>query len=74
MIKNNLQQILDNSRTSQRALARAIGTRPNTISDIAGNKLTRYDINIIERICDYFGIEIEEFFYKADEREREKEK
>lgn len=72
MIRNRLQQILDETRTSQRQLARGIGTRPNTISDIAGNKLRRYDMEIIEKICDYFAIDIAYFFYKDDETQTDK--
>jgi transcriptional regulator with XRE-family HTH domain len=67
MIRNRLQELLNETHTSQRQLARGISTRPNTISDIASNKIHRYDMQIIEKICDYFAIDIAFFFYKTDE-------
>lgn len=62
-IANHLQNLLDTTGISQRELARAINTRPNTISDYASNRITKYDMTLVARICQYFGISIRDFLY-----------
>lgn len=69
-IYNRLRQYLHATQTSQNALARAIGVRPNTIAEIANNRTNSTDWRIWEKILDYFGERsFNAMFYIADECE-----
>lgn len=68
VIKNRLKEILKETKTSERALARAIGVRPNTINDLAKNKTQRPDMEIIAQVMLYFGMtDVSEILYYEDE-------
>ena len=65
-IKNRLPQLLKDSGTTQSELARAIGVRKNTIGDYVAQRVTRPDLDIVAKICRYFMISVDGFFYSDD--------
>lgn len=72
MIRCRLQQMLDETDTSQRALARMIGASPTTINRLANDDLTRVHMPTVEKILEAFGVKIENFFYATQEAYEEK--
>ena len=52
MIEVKLSRILGEKRWSQSELARKIGVRPNTISDLYNDFADRVSLDLLDRICD----------------------
>ncbi|MBE9190621.1 helix-turn-helix transcriptional regulator [Gloeocapsopsis crepidinum LEGE 06123] len=54
---------------SQRRLARETNLSPTTINLIYLNKFNRIDNATIEKLCDYFGVEIGELLYLEEAKD-----
>lgn len=62
MVHNRLKQLLEETGTSQRQLAEALGKSKTTINKLARNE--PHDLlQLLEDICNYFGVGIEELLY-----------
>lgn len=66
-IRSCLSEWLRETNTSQRELAAAIGVSKDTINAIAQNKTQRPDLTIVEKLCKYFNMRVEDFFYQFDD-------
>jgi len=67
-LRNRLDRIMRETGVSTRELAAATGLDKNTITEIRNERQTRRDEAYV-RICEYFGIRIEELLYLEDEND-----
>ncbi len=67
-VKNRLAEIMKETKTTQRQLADALNISKTTINTYAQNKNRTYNNEIVEAICQYFGIRVEDFFYSEYEQ------
>lgn len=67
MIRNRLKYLLKETDTSQRLLADAIGRSKTTINRIAKEDPNEF-LEILEEICNYFGVGIADLLYIEQER------
>lgn len=54
-------------------IARKIDVSRDTLSRYSAQKITRYDSHIVEAICHYFGVGVEEFLYLGSKDDRQPE-
>ena len=68
MIRCNLSRILGEKRLKVAEVARETGINKNTIHRLYNETVTRIDIEVIEILCRYLGVEIGELFELVDEK------
>ena len=67
MIKIKLSEILVKHRISQKQLAEMTGLRPATISSIYNEKITRLDLQSLDRICKALNCRIGDILEYVDD-------
>ena len=64
---------LTGERLSQDDLAAATGIAQSTISAYVTNRTLRYDVRVVARLLEYFGVGLSDFFvYDPDEIEKDR--
>lgn len=54
---------MKDAQISQRDLGVATGISKTTINKYAQNKVQQYDAEVVSKLCDFFGIDVRDFFY-----------
>jgi DNA-binding Xre family transcriptional regulator len=67
-LRNRLDEIMRETHTSTRKLAEGTGIDKETITNIRLERTTRRD-EAYARICQYFGIRLDELLYLEDEND-----
>ena len=67
-LRNRLDEIMKVTRTSTRELAEGTGVDKETITNIRLERTTRRD-EAYAKICQYFGIRIDELLYLEDKND-----
>lgn len=62
-----LRVLMAEKEITQIQLRESLGLGSNTISKLYNNRFDRVDRETIEKLCDYFGIEIGDLFTLKDE-------
>lgn len=67
MIIIKLQQLLDDKNVSQRALARELDIRQDTINKMCNNNAVFIRIDHLDKICAYFNCSLEDILEYSKE-------
>ncbi|WP_316432441.1 MAG: helix-turn-helix domain-containing protein [Leptolyngbya sp. IPPAS B-1204] len=62
-----LRVLMAEKEITQIQLRESLGLGSNTISKLYNNRFDRVDRETIEKLCDYFGVEIGDLFTLKDE-------
>lgn len=62
-----LRVLMAEKEITQTQLRESLGLGSHTISKLYNNRFDRVDRETIEKLCDYFGIEVGDLFVLKDE-------
>ncbi|MFN8531258.1 MAG: helix-turn-helix transcriptional regulator [Anaerolineae bacterium] len=59
----SIKEQRENRRITQLEVANTIGVSTQTILRWMHNDVTRFDADVVEKLCDYFGCEVGDLLY-----------
>lgn len=66
-VKCRLKEFIEARELTQQKFAGETGLSPTTVGQLYRNTFQRLDNGTVEKVCRYFGVELGEMFYLAED-------
>lgn len=70
MIRCHLSTLLGTRKLKVAEVARDTGINKNTLHRLYNETATRVDLDVIDKLCDFLNVGVQDLFEKIDETER----
>lgn len=70
--KNNLKVLMEKKGVNQMDLVRDLKISPTTMGKLYNEKSTRIDFETIDKLCDFFGVTMNDIFMTPEETKARK--